>query len=210
MKKRIAFLLIAALCALLSVSAIAEDAAGRGSLTVRNDSLAAYLDGEGGLFIPGNSQPINQRPADSIVSIDPYRLIFLSKSESGDQEKTALVCIDLSSFEESILADNVHAACMSEGDKLYYVTVDDRTQLNVADFERDIVTVAYTAAEQLDRLFMTAKGLVATYVEDAGAVVYVAATDSFETYGGSIPVKTTLSNGSQVYIADGSLLYLFR
>lgn len=210
MKKRIVFLLIAALCVLLSVSAFAEDAAGRGSLAVRNDSLAAYLDGEGGLLIPGNSQPINQRQADSIISIDPYRLIFLSKTGSDNQEKTALVCIDLSTFEESVLADNVHAACMSDGDKLYYVTADDRTQLYLADFERDMVTVAYTAAEQFDRLFMTAKGLVATYVEDAGAVVYVSATNSFETYGGSIPVKTTLSNGAQVYIADGSLLYLFR
>ena len=90
------------------------------------------------------------------------------------------------------------------------ITADDRTKLYAADFERDMVTVAYSAAEQFDRLFMTAKGLVATYVEDAGAVVYVSATDSFETYAGSIPVKTTLSSGAQVFIADGSLLYLFR
>ena len=102
MKKRITFLLlIAALFALLSASALAEDAAGRGSFVAQGDGLAAYVDGEGNLFIPGNDEAVNNLPADAIISIDSYRLVFLSESESDSGETaTALVSLDLSTFAE--------------------------------------------------------------------------------------------------------------
>ena len=211
MKKRIAILLIAAFCILLSVSAMAESTTGRGDLVARSENLAAYLDGEGNLLIPGKEAPVNERPADSIISIDPYRLLFLSKSgEETDAEKTALVSIDLSTFEEKVIAENVHAACTVGDTKLYYVPAEDRTQLYLADFEHDLITVAYTAPEQIDRLFVSAEGLVATFVDNAGAAVFVEATNSFEMYDGAISTQSTMLGKSQIYLGDGSTLCLLR
>ncbi len=214
MKKRITFLLLlAALFALLSASALAEDAAGRGALVAQGDGLAAYVDGEGNLLIPGNNAAVNQLPADAIISIDSYRLIFLSKSETDAGETAnALVCLDLSTFEENVVADNVAAACMV-GTDLYFVPADDRTQLMKADFEDDMISVAYTSPdgqEAFDRLFLSADGLVATYADGAGAVTYVEATDSFEPFTGSLPTKSVLSDGAQIYLADGSTLFLLQ
>lgn len=211
MKKRIFVLLITALCLLFSVSALAENASGRGSLTVQSDGLAAYLDGEGNLLIPGNDLPINKHPADSIISIDPYRLVFLSKTNEGtDAEQTALVCIDLTTFEERVLDENVYAACAVGSSRLYFISATDRTQLYLADFDRDLVSVAYTSIESLEGLYESSEGLVVTYVEDAGAVIYVAATDSFEPYGDPIPSKTVMFDDYQVYIADGDTLFVHR
>ena len=210
MKKRITFLLlIAALFALLSASALAEDATGRGSFVAQGDGLAAYVDGEGNLFIPGNDEAVNNLPADAIISIDSYRLVFLSESESDSGETaTALVSLDLSTFAEDVIADDVTAAC-TVGTDLYYIPAGDRTQLMKADFEHDLVTTAYDAeVEEFDRLFLSADGLVAVYADNAGAITYVEATDSFETFTGSIPSESAVSDGTQIYIADGSTLYL--
>lgn len=211
MKKRITLLLIAALCLLFSVSALAENASGRGGLIAQGDDLAAYLDGAGNLLIPGNDQPVNVHPADSIISIDPYRLIFLSKSETDSgTEKTALVCLDLSSFEETVLHENVHAACAVNSYKLYFISADDRTQLYLADFELDLLSTVFTAAEALDSLYESADGLVATYVENAGAVIYVEATDSFEPCDASVPIKSIMADEYQVYITEAGMLYVHR
>ena len=211
MKKRIVLLLIAALCLLLSVSALAENAPGRGSLVAQGDGLAAYLDGSGNLMIPGSDQPVNEHPADSIISIDSYRLIFLSKTdEDADAEKTALVCIDLSTFEETVLHENVHAACTVDSDKLYFIPADDRTELYLADFELDLLTCVYTSAEALDSLYASAEGLVATYVENAGAVIYVEATDSFEPCDASVHAKSVMTDDYQVYISETGMLYVHR
>ena len=211
MKKRIVILLIAALCLLLSASALAENSAGRGTPAVQNDGIAAYLDGKGNLLIPGNDLPINERPADSIISIDPYRLFFLSRTNAGtDAEQTALVCMDLSTFEERVLYADVYAACSAGDDQLYFISASDRTQLYRADFEHDLISVVYTSAEPLEGLFVSAEGLVATCVENAGAVIYIAATDSFEPYGDSIPSKTVMHGGAQIFIADGGTLYIHR
>ncbi len=54
-------------------------------------TLAAYVDGYGNLYIPGREQPVNDARADQIVSIDPYRLIFLSKTGEVGAEKSALI-----------------------------------------------------------------------------------------------------------------------
>ena len=211
MKKRIVILLIAALCLLLSASALAENSAGRGTPAVQNDGIAAYLDGKGNLLIPGNDLPINERPADSIISIDPYRLFFLSRTNAAtDAEQTALVCMDLSTFEERVLYADVYAACSAGDDQLYFISAADRTQLYRADFEHDLISVVYTSAEPLEGLFVSAEGLVATCVENAGAVIYIAATDSFEPYGDSIPSKTVMHGGAQIFIADGGTLYIHR
>ncbi len=78
MKKRIVFLVIMALCLIGCASALAEDVSGQGAVAVQNDGLAAYVDGSGNLYIPGNDEPINENSADAIISIDSYRLTFFS------------------------------------------------------------------------------------------------------------------------------------
>ena len=61
MKRRIAWILILALLsALMPTIAIADGAAatGYGTQVVRNDQLAAYLDGQGNLFIAGGATEV--------------------------------------------------------------------------------------------------------------------------------------------------------
>ncbi len=175
---------------------------------MQNDGLAAYVDGSGNLYIPGNDEPINENSADAIISIDSYRLTFLSVTDEGtDDEQTALVVIDLTTFEESVVDSSVYAACMIDDD-LYYVSDTDRTQLYLADFENDLVNLLYTSEESIDGLYESVDGLVVTFVEDAGAVLYVESTDSFEPYGNETPEQSAMTEDYQVYIADGSTLYI--
>ena len=87
--KKCLSLLLAAVMTLLCCSAFAESTTGRGDLVVRSESLSAYVDGDGNLWIPGNSQPVNKTKADAIVSIDAYRLIFFSVD---DGELTLVEC----------------------------------------------------------------------------------------------------------------------
>ena len=112
MKKRILSLLIAVLMAFSSVAALAESADGRGNTVVRSESLAAYVDGYGNLYIPGNEKPVNTARADQIVSIDPYRLIFLSKTGEVGAEKKALISLDLTKMSETTVSSDVRAACV--------------------------------------------------------------------------------------------------
>lgn len=210
MKKKLLVLLAAALC-LLSVSVQAESATGKGDIVIRNDGLAAYVDGKGNLLIPGNEQPVNEQTADAVVAINPYHLVFLSKSDAADGAETAsLVSIDLTTFEESMVAENVHAACLVDEDRLYYIPKAERTQICMTDLEGNAASVVYTAAEELDRLFVSVEGLVATYADNAGAVVYVSASDTFEEFSGSIPSQNLMTEEYQLYIAPGSELSLFR
>ena len=207
MKNRILIALIAVFCLLIPTAALADGATGLGERIVANDILAAYTDGNGHLMIAGNDVPVTRTRADSVISVDPYRIVFLSEDNAG---KHALICLNLSDNRENILADNVRAACMAENDRLYFVTNEDRTTLKTADFENDSISVVYTASEEIDRLFMTAEGLVATYVENAGAVIASGATGMFESYAGDIPSENLLTADYQLYIAGGSDLYLFR
>ena len=205
--KKCLSLLLAAVMTLLCCSAFAESTTGRGDLVVRSESLSAYVDGDGNLWIPGNSQPVNKTKADAIVSIDAYRLIFFSVDDGG---KRALLSLDLSTFAEQTLAQDVWAACMGDDDHLFYIPANDRTQLCDVNLENNQTTTAYTAVEQLDRLYLSAEGLVATYVESAGAILRSNVTGAFQTFSGSIPTDSTLADGDQLYLANGSDLYLFR
>ena len=205
--KKCLSLLLAAVMTLLCCSAFAESTTGRGDLVVRSESLSAYVDGDGKLWIPGNSQPVNKTKADAIVSIDAYRLIFFSVDDGG---KRALLSLDLSTFAEQTLAQDVWAACMGDDDHLFYIPANDRTQLCDVNLENNQTTTAYTAVEQLDRLYLSAEGLVATYVENAGAILRSNVTGAFQTFSGSIPTDSTLADGDQLFLANGSDLYLFR
>ena len=61
--KKCLSLLLAAVMTLLCCSAFAESTTGRGDLVVRSESLSAYVDGDGNLWIPGN---VLQFPAGSL------------------------------------------------------------------------------------------------------------------------------------------------
>ena len=134
MKKRILSLLIAVLIALTSLPAWADSADGRGNTIVRNETLAAYVDGYGNLYIPGREQPVNDARADQIVSIDPYRLIFLSKTGEVGAEKSALISLDLTKMTETTVSSDVRAACVINSEDLYYIETANRTQSDAPKF----------------------------------------------------------------------------
>ncbi len=205
MKKRVVIMLIMALSLLFCASALAEDASGRGVLALQRDGLAAYVDGSGNLMIPGSDEPVSSNGVEAIVSIDPYRLAYFVKVQADGIERTDLAVMDLSTFEEQVVAQDVYAACMAGSDALYYIPSADRTQLYCINLPDGQAQLVYTAQEALSGLYESADGLVATYVEDAGAVIYAEDTGSFEPFGDPIPTKTRMVDGYQVYIAGGDL-----
>ena len=212
LKKRILALLIAVMIALSALPAWAESTDGRGNTIVQNETLAAYVDGKGNLYIPGNDQPVNTTYADSIVSIDPYRLVFLSKSEENETEKTALISLDLTTaaMAETVVSDDVHAACVIDSEDLYYIETANRTQVKCLNFEAGTTTVAYTAWEELDGLYDTVDGLVVSKVDNAGAVIYNSVTKQFDAYDGDYPTKSAMIGDYQIYMTNGSDLYAYH
>ena len=177
--KKLGVALLAALLCLVAFTALAET-----SPVVQNGALAAYQDGDGHLYLPGNPSPINRAEADALVSIDAYRLLFTSPREDGASD---LYIIDLGNFSERLLAEDVHAACLADESALYYVTNAERTQLMRMDLADQSLSLAYTTLEPIDRLYRSAEGLVFALVDQAGTMVYVSQTDSFENYLGTLP-----------------------
>ncbi|MGX8705524.1 MAG: hypothetical protein ACSW8J_03000, partial [bacterium] len=196
--KRIAAMLLALLVCLLAGFALAED------LPVqRSGALAAYVDGAGQLFLPGNDKAINRASADALISIDPYRVLFTSEQPDGSSD---LYMIDLGTFAETRVARGVHAAAMADEDTLYYVPSASRTQLWMLSMKDMTPKLAYTETEPIDRLVNTAEGLVFDRVDGMGAMVYVPLTGRFERYAGSLPTATLLTDTYELSLADGDLV----
>ena len=79
------------------MTAMAENSNGHGDLVVRDDALSAYVDGSGHLFIPGNDKPVNTSPADAVLSVDAYRVLFFGTVDAGTlNEQTRLISLNLS------------------------------------------------------------------------------------------------------------------
>ena len=194
--KRAAALLIAVCLLLLAGFAVAEQP------VERSGALAAYVDGLGGLFLPGNQKAINTAPADKLISIDPYRVLFTSRQADGTDD---LYMIDLGGFAETRLARGVHAAVMADEDTLYYVPAASRAQLWRMSMNDMTPRLAYTAAEPIDRLVNTAEGVVFDQVDGMGAMVYAARTDSFERYARALPAATLLTDAYELILSDGEL-----
>ena len=171
MKKIGAVILVLALCLLATCSALAEH-----GLIARNEALTAYADGEGHIYLPGNPSAINQASASSIVSIDAYRLLFLSDVEGSGSN---LYMIDLETFEESLLISGVYAASLTNEESLYYIPDGDRTQLMRMNPATGVAETVYTATEPIDRLYVSAEGLVFQLVDQAGAMIHVRGTGNF-------------------------------
>ena len=194
--KRAAALLIAVCLLLLAGFAVAEQP------VERSGALAAYVDGLGGLFLPGNGKAINTAPANKLISIDPYRVLFTSRQADGTDD---LYMIDLGGFAETRLARGVHAAVMADEDTLYYVPAASRAQLWRMSMNDMTPRLAYTAAEPIDRLVNTAEGVVFDQVDGMGAMVYAARTDSFERYARALPAATLLTDDYELILSDGEL-----
>ena len=196
--KRIAALMLALAVCLLAGLALAEELP-----VARSGSMAAYVDGAGQLFLPGNVRAVNQASADRLLSIDPYRVLFTSEQADGTSD---LYMIDLGTFAETRLARGVHAAAMADEDTLYYVPSASRTQLWRMSMKDMTPRLAYTETEPIDRLINTAEGLVFDRVDGMGAMVYVPLTDRFERYSGGLPTATLLTDSYELTLTDGDLV----
>lgn len=212
MKRFGAVILIIALCLLSIFPAMAEQTFVQGRMIVNNDALAAYTDENGFIFLPGNPNPINRdesgvmlNPAESILSVDVYRLIFYTSREDGGRD---LMQIDLENFNESLLAEDVYTACLADEDTLYYVHQSDRFALMRMNMMDGVSSLAYTANEPIDRLWLSAEGLVLQLVDQAGSMVYIAETNTFEPYSGEIPVQNLLTDEYELGLSDAGDLYL--
>jgi hypothetical protein len=195
------FIVLLALCLLAAPFAVAE-----GEPVARSDAFAAYIDGQGHLYLPGRTEPINVKTADNVLGIDAYRVLYLSPDEFLDSQD--LYMVDLQSLEESLIATDVKAACLADDDTAYYVTGAKRTQLNRVDLHSLTGEVVYTAAEPIDRLYMSAEGLIVQLVDGAGTMLYVADTGRFEVYDGGMPSSGATSERYEAYLTDGAELYL--
>ena len=129
MKKTASILLIMIL-SLLCIPALASGTNGQGDMVARNGELAAFLDGSGNIYISGLDKPVNTTKADSLLSIDPYRILFFDQAEGSANQR--LVALNLDGFDEATITDDAFAACQ-DADSVYYISRADRTQLKRYD-----------------------------------------------------------------------------
>ncbi len=200
MKKTGVLLLALVLCLLSLCFASAE-----GGPVGRSGAIAAYVDGDGHIYLTGKAEAINKAPADSIVSADAYRVLFLSRDAANDSSD--LYMIDMAAFQESVLAKDVHTAILAGDDTAYCVTNASRNQLIRLDLNTKASTTAYTAQEPIDRLYMSAEGLVVQLVDQAGNLLYAPETGTFEPYANELPRSGIVTDGYEVYLTDAGDLY---
>ena len=200
MKRTGVLLLALALCLLVGCFASAE-----GGPVGKSGAIAAYLDGDGHLYLTGKPDIVNKAPAGSIVSADAYRVLFLSPDAASGAND--LYMIDLVSFQEELIAKDVHAAILTGEDTAYYVTNASRAQLTRVDLNTRSSSVAYTAQEPIDRLYLSAEGLVVQLVDQAGNLLYAKETGTFEPYASDMPRSGLLTDGNEVYLTDTGDLY---
>ena len=200
MKKTGVLLLALVLCLLSACFASAE-----AGPVGRSGAIAAYVDGDGHIFLTGKPDAINKASADSIVSADAYRVLFLSPNAASGSDD--LYMIDLAGFQESLLAEDVHTAILASEDMAYCVNNASRTQLTRLDLNTKSAATAYTAQEPIDRLYMSAEGLVVQLVDQAGNLLYAKETGTFEPYAADMPRNGILTDGYEVYLTDAGDLY---
>ena len=206
--KRIYALLLALVLALSSLPALAANTDGQGDTVARNAELAAFMDGNGYIYISGQSRPVNTTIAESILSIDPYRIVFFARENSAAGiPANRLVCLTLDGFREFIVTDDAYAACVS-GDTIYYISADDRTALVQADVDSFVSDVLYESFEPMQRVYMSAAGLVVTLVEGAGAYIQDSVTGKFLPFNGDIAAEIADYEGFEVYRTDSNNLYV--
>jgi len=208
MRKILLTLTLVLMLALLPCWALAENTDGHGDLLIQSEGVAAYVDGNGHLLIPGNASPVNKHVADKVIDVNPYRVVFMGTPDGTDAPD--LVSIDFTTWQEQVIAENVYAAIGTQSELLYYTLISDRTQLYQVNFDLDRVVPFFTFSEPIESLYDMQDGLVVSFVEDAGSMIWSDVTGAFEPYGEALPVKSVRGDGYQAYIADGSALYVKR
>ena len=206
--KKILALVLALVLALTSLTAFAAGTDGKGDTIARNGELAAFMDGNGYIYISGQSRPVNTTVAEKILSIDPYRIVFFAKENfAAGIPANRLICLTLDGFAEHIVTDDAFAACVS-GDSIYYISAGDRKALVEADVDTFVSNVLYETLEPMQRVYMSNAGLVVTLVEGAGAYIQDRVTGKFVTFNGDIAAEIADYEGFEVYLTDSNSLYV--
>ncbi len=207
MKKCILYLLIA-LMIVIGLPAMAAGADGLGDDLARNGELAAFLDGSGNIYISGLNQPVNGTKAESILSIDPYRILFFARAdESAGIGEGVLIDLNLDTMGETRVTADAHAACLNE-DNIYYVSEANRNQLMRYDLNTVQTQNVFTANEAIERIYASRNGIIATLVEGAGAYITDAVSGNFVPYDGSIASEIASFEGFELQISDNRNLYV--
>ena len=115
MKKHGLLLILVLALILICAPAYATETSGQGGMVARNGELAAFLDGNGSIYISGLNTPVNTTPAASVLTIDSYRILFLAKANAASGiPGTRLISLSLGDNAETVLTDDAFAACLSE------------------------------------------------------------------------------------------------
>ncbi|MBQ8506378.1 MAG: peptidoglycan-binding protein [Clostridia bacterium] len=200
--KKIGLLILMLALLLTATPALAAATAGQGDMVARNGELAAFMDGNGNIYVSGLAKPVNTTPAENILSIDPYRIVFFA------EEENALIALDLDSFSESVICIGAKAACV-EGDDVYYIDSIETNALKHADLSTDAPhTTLFRAPEELERIYVSDAGVVATLVDGAGAYIQDAITGNFVPFNGDVASEIASFDGFEIYLTDTRNLYI--
>ena len=206
MKKTASILLILIL-SLLCIPALASGTNGQGDMVARNGELAAFLDGSGNIYISGLDKPVNTTKADSLLSIDPYRILFFDQAEGSANQR--LVTLNLDGFAEATITDDAFAACQ-DADSVYYISRADRTQLKRYDLNDGNTATVYSSAEALERVYPSQNGVIVTLVEGAGAYIQDSVSGQFVPYSGDIASEIASFGNFELFCTDAGNLYVLE
>ena len=208
MKKHGLLLILVLALILICAPAYATETSGQGGMVARNGELAAFLDGNGSIYISGLNTPVNTTPARSILTIDSYRILFLAQANTAaGVPQTRLISLNLDDNAETIVTDDAYAACL-DAETVYYISSADRTRLMQQDLDTGASSVAYQSSEVLERVYPTADGVVITQVEGAGAYIYDSVRKSFVSFAGEISSEIASFEDFDLYITDSRNLYV--
>ena len=204
--KKLCLILIAVL--MLCASAYAVQTDGQGELIARSGELAAFLDGSGNIYVSGLETPTNSVKAETIISIDPYRILYFAQADAlAGIPEGRLISLTLDDFAHTAITDDAYAACLS-GDEIYYISRSSRNQLMRYDLNTQHTAVVFTANEALERIYAASNGIIATLVEGAGAYITDAVTGQFVPYAGNVATEIALFEGFELTRTDNNNLYV--
>lgn len=159
MKKLIATLLTLAML-LSCVPALAGSAGSQSGMTTHSAELAAFEDGNGFIYISGLGTPVNTTPAAEVVSIDPYRILFLAQENAAAfVPATRLIALTLDDRKESFITDDAQSAAIW-GDAVYYISAAKPGKVICYDLTRLTAYTVYENQTPVERLYATSEGIV--------------------------------------------------
>ncbi len=203
--KKLGVMFLALLMALTAcLPGFAAGAGGMMDSTTRNAELSAFTDGAGHIYISGLGSPVNATLAKEIVSIDPYRILFLAQENvAAGIPATRLIALALDTMEETVITDEAADACVV-GDHAYYIPVSDPMKVLRYALDTGASELACESKEPVERLYAVSEGAVA--VLSGGISAYAIDMDGYTVYNREIAQEYAVFEGFDVYTtADGSL-----